>query len=178
MSFMFRFSTKISYTGVRGLATECLCSVWCREITTIEITTTDPFFGNLVWNDSGFICLTYCRKKIHCFLLCFEYILMPHDMMILCFRLPYFHVSNSALFFTHYFSTLILHRRSLDTFYLNLMSLSYGAIYKVTMTLHHAVCSNAKCLRHTILSTKMVSLSWLWHVWICHYVFAIVLSGW
>ena len=97
--------------------------------------------------------------------------------MILCFRLPNFHVSSSALFFAHYFSPLILHRRNLDTFYLNLMFLCYGAICKVTMTLHHAVCSNAKCLRHTLLSTKMVSFWWLWHVWIGHYVFAIVLYG-
>ena len=43
------------------------------------------------------------------------YILMPHSM-IFYFRLPNFHVANSTLFFTYYFSTLILHRRSLDTF--------------------------------------------------------------
>ena len=32
-------------------------------------------------------------------------------------HLPYFHVSNRALFFAWYSGTLILHRRSLDTFY-------------------------------------------------------------
>ena len=41
---------------------------------------------------------------------------MPYNI-ILYFRLPYFHVSNCALFSTQYFSTLILYRRSLDTFY-------------------------------------------------------------
>ena len=41
---------------------------------------------------------------------------MPYNI-ILYFRLPYFHVSNYALFSTWYFNTLILYRRSLDTFY-------------------------------------------------------------
>ena len=34
------------------------------------------------------------------------------------FCLPYFHVSNSALFSAQYFSTLILRRHSLDNFYM------------------------------------------------------------
>ena len=42
---------------------------------------------------------------------CFTYVLMPHVMLILYYRLPYCHVSNSALFSTKNFSTLILHRR-------------------------------------------------------------------
>ena len=37
--------------------------------------------------------------------------------MLLYFRLLYFHVSNSVLFSTSNFSTLILYRRSFDTFY-------------------------------------------------------------
>ena len=41
---------------------------------------------------------------------------MPCNI-ILYVRFPYFHVSNSALFSTQYFSTLILYRRSLGTFY-------------------------------------------------------------
>ena len=39
----------------------------------------------------------------------------PSSMSIIYFHLPYFHVSNSALFSTWYFSTLILYRHSLDT---------------------------------------------------------------
>ena len=39
---------------------------------------------------------------------------MPHYMIILVFRLPYFYISNSALLLH---STFILHRRSFDTFY-------------------------------------------------------------
>ena len=34
------------------------------------------------------------------FFYCFTYILMPHNMMILTWRSPYFHVLNSALFST------------------------------------------------------------------------------
>ena len=44
------------------------------------------------------------------------HILMPYNI-ILYFRLIYFHVSICALFSTYYSSTLILYRRSLDTFY-------------------------------------------------------------
>ena len=47
---------------------------------------------------------------------------MPHSMMILYLHLPGFHVSNSTLFFTKYFSTLILHGRSLHTFHCRLVS--------------------------------------------------------
>ena len=37
-------------------------------------------------------------------------------------HIPCFQVSNSALFSTYYFSTLIIHRRSLDTFYYSCMT--------------------------------------------------------
>ena len=42
-----------------------------------------------------------------------------NNTTILYFHLQYFHVSNSALFFTWCFCTLILHIRSFDTFYSN-----------------------------------------------------------
>ena len=49
---------------------------------------------------------------------CFTCILMPHNMIVLHFRfLAYFHISNNALLSTWYFSTLMSHRRCLDTFY-------------------------------------------------------------
>ena len=66
--------------------------------------------------------LTYNEEWIfYCFLLCcidvFAYILMSHSMIISYFYLPYLHVSNSALFFCpKYSGTLILPRRSFDTF--------------------------------------------------------------
>ena len=40
-----------------------------------------------------------------------------YDNTLFC--LPYFHVSNSSSDFTYYFSTVILHKHSLDTFYIN-----------------------------------------------------------
>ena len=64
-----------------------------------------PNFGNLIEN---FIIVFY---------LVLTYILMPHNMIILYFHLPYFHVSNSALFFPLYSGAFVLHRRSLNTFY-------------------------------------------------------------
>ena len=55
-----------------------------------------------------YICMfTLAKVIIH--------ILMPYNIIIY-FRLLHFNVSNSALFPTQYFSTLILHRGSLDTF--------------------------------------------------------------
>ena len=54
----------------------------------------------------------------HCFLLRFTYILMPHSVIILYYRLPYFHVSNNALFLH---STLVL------SFYIDIvLTLSTG----------------------------------------------------
>ena len=41
------------------------------------------------------------------------YILISHNMMILYFYLPYFHVSYSTSFLIKYSGTLLLHRRSL-----------------------------------------------------------------
>ena len=43
--------------------------------------------------------------------------MIEYNMIILYFRLPYFHVSNSALLSTEYFSTLTWYRHSLDTLY-------------------------------------------------------------
>ena len=59
---------------------------------------------------------------------------MAHNM-ILYFRLPYFHVSNCALFATYYFSTLILYRRSLDTFYQALCYMT-NALFQQWFTYH------------------------------------------
>ena len=51
--------------------------------------------------------------------------LMPHIMIILYFRLPFFNVPSSSLFSTEYFSTLILYRRSLDAFYWDPTSIQF-----------------------------------------------------
>ena len=51
------------------------------------------------------------------FIVLITYILTPHNMIMRYFHLPNFHVLNSALLFTQYSGTLVLHRCSLDTFY-------------------------------------------------------------
>ena len=70
-------------------------------------------------------------KQLFCCFWLFH-ILMPYNM-ILYFCLPYFHVSNNALFCTWYFSTFILYRRSLDTFYWLLVGWIYWSVYFVTI---------------------------------------------
>ena len=91
------FPTKMFYGGVPDFATDCPCGVWCRVLTTCLLYV-GPRFENLVWNDSGFVSLTKRKTTFCCFWL--FHIFMPYNMMILYFRLPYFHVSNSALSFT------------------------------------------------------------------------------
>ena len=54
--------------------------------------------------------------------------------MILYFHLPNFDISNSALFSTWCFSTLILHRHSLDTFYSN--TCCQFNIFVLSLTIH------------------------------------------
>ena len=44
--------------------------------------------------------LDYTENNLFVFNYVFTYILMPHNMIILNFPLPYFHVSINALFFT------------------------------------------------------------------------------
>ena len=39
-----------------SFATDILCGVWCRLLTTCSLYV-GPLFGNLVWNDSGFVSL-------------------------------------------------------------------------------------------------------------------------
>ena len=49
------------------------------------------------------------------FLSCvFTFVLILHNMIITCFHLPYFHVSNNVVDFTKYSCTLMFHRRCID----------------------------------------------------------------
>ena len=127
---MFTFPTRIFYGGVPGFATKCPCGVWCRGLTTCLLYV-GPHFGDLVQNGSNVRCpwfvmfhispptllwwldvwLVWHRKHIFSSVYFMIIILTPHNMMILQFRLPHFHVSNSALFSTKNFCTLIFHRR-------------------------------------------------------------------
>ena len=80
---------------------------------------------------------------------CFTFIVMPHNMIILYFRLPHFHVSNSASFSTWYPSTLILHRRNLDTFY------GINHKYLISMRLY---VENSRSFNHPIISLELLSM--------------------
>ena len=62
--------------------------------------------------------------------------------------LPYFHVSNNALFSTEYFSTLILYRRSIDTFYYDvIMGAMASQITSITIV-YSTVYSDADQNKH------------------------------
>ena len=58
-SFMSYLDSLLGYsTGlVPGFATDCPCVVWCCGLNTCLLYY-GSLFGNLVWNDSGFISLT------------------------------------------------------------------------------------------------------------------------
>ena len=64
-----------------------------------------PLFGNLVWNDNGFVSFTKWRITFSLLLSSFTYILMPHNVAIIYFRLP-FSMSQIVLYFLH--CTLVL----------------------------------------------------------------------
>ena len=67
---------------------DCPCDVWCRGLTTC-FQYVGPRFWKSSLNDDKFVSLTY-------FFLSFStYILMPHNMIIHYFYLPYFHYSYS-----------------------------------------------------------------------------------
>ena len=56
---MFRFITRVFYSGVSSFATDCPCGVWFRGQTRVSCTVyVDPLFGNLVRNHSLFTSLT------------------------------------------------------------------------------------------------------------------------
>ena len=115
---VFTFPTMIFYGAVSGFATDWHCGVWCRGLTTCLLIT-GLLYGNLVQNGGRLVGLT---KRKTDFLLFLIFFLMAYNIIVFYFRLPYFHVSDSALFFAWYFGTLILYRRGLETFYWNCQS--------------------------------------------------------
>ena len=90
---MFRLSSRIFYRGLLYFATDCPCGVWCRGLNTCLLYV-GPLFGNLVWNDIGFVSLTYWRKFFSLFDCISTYILVPQNMIMLYMHLPYFQVSE------------------------------------------------------------------------------------
>ena len=90
--------------GVPGFATDCTCRLWCSGLTTCLLYV-GPLFGNLVWNDNGFVSFTKWRITFSLLLSSFTYILMPHNVAMIYFRLP-FSMSQIVLYFLH--CTLVL----------------------------------------------------------------------
>ena len=94
------------------------------------------------------------------FLLRFTYILMPHNMMILYFRLPYFHVSNSALFL-HSISVLSSYidvDLTLSNRYLSLtLSLLWRHSERDSVSYHQRLYCLLKCLfrRRSKITSKL-----------------------
>ena len=54
------------YSGVPGFATDCPCGVWCRGLSTCFLSV-GPLFGNLVWNDSGYVSFTEWKTTVSLF---------------------------------------------------------------------------------------------------------------
>ena len=107
---MFRFATMIFYSEVAGFGTDRPCGGWCQRLTLHlpPVCWSTVWKSNLKWYLVGLKVWCNAEQRFHCCWLYFTYILMHHDMIILYFRLPYFHVPNSTLF---------LHKWNIDTFY-------------------------------------------------------------
>ena len=94
-------------------------------------------FGILVWNDSGYVNLTQWWY----FFIIFEYILhisTPH-IMIFCFPLPYFPLSQQVLYFL--LSTLVL------TLYIDVvlsLSIETWMNWLPSLNLLHSICLSYK----------------------------------
>ena len=123
---VFRFSTRIIYRGVPGFATVCPCGVWCRGLTACLLYV-GPLFENIVWNYSSFVRRN--GEQPFCFWLCFYINLnvSPNDNT--WFPLPYFPVSNSALFVYITICTLISSCMYIDV----VLTLSISILFLVPM---------------------------------------------
>ena len=112
---MFRFSTRIFFREIPGFATDYPCCVWCRGLTTCLLYA-GTLFGNQVWNDSGFVSLTQWRTTFSLFWTAFYIYLNAPQYENTLFSFTLFSCLKHCFIFTEYLSTLLLHRRSLDTF--------------------------------------------------------------
>ena len=87
------------------------------------------------------------EQRFHCCWLYFTYILMHHDMIILYFRLPYFHVSNSTLF---------LYRWNF------LLGMVFNYSCWIGTLFHHRVLSIDKAFRISLLRLVVYILAESW----------------
>ena len=99
---MFTFPTRIFYRAVPGFATDCLCGVWCRGLTTCPLYV-GPLFGNLVITDSRFVSLTYRKTLFWLFLIVSHLNSLKYNTLF-SFTLPLM-----VLYFPHSTSVLSFH---------------------------------------------------------------------
>ena len=108
--FMSRPATQL---WVSGFATDCLCDVWCRGLTTCLLHVGPPF-GNRFLNTSWAVGLTYWIVYLHLFCILTYAIIYVLIHRIIFWLYLYF--SNIRYFFK-YSCTSIFRRRSLCTSY-------------------------------------------------------------
>ena len=115
-----------------------------------------PRSGQTIWNDMGFVRLTWWRtfalfllcyyiylwhgwERLRCLNYVFTYSLMPHNT-IFYFHLPCVHVSNGALCFTWYTDILIIHKGSMaPSVIINPVNVSLCLCTNTCETSHHTV---------------------------------------
>ena len=108
----FIFSNDIFYGVVPGFAIDCPCGVWCHGLTTFLLHCVH-FLE--IWSVS----LTLRKTFFIAFIFLYIYIIYLNISYVIntYFYLPYFSISNSALFFSKYLCTLFFYRRSPDSFH-------------------------------------------------------------
>ena len=105
------YSTWIFCRGVSGYATDCLCGVWCRGLTTCLLHVGPPF-GNRILNNSWAVVLTWWILNLIFFVSWHMQLYMSWYIRSF-FGFNFFNILNFS-------STLVLtssNRRSLYTFY-------------------------------------------------------------
>ena len=108
------YSTWIFCRGVSGFATDCLCGVWCRGLTTCLLHVGPPFGNQFLLKQLG--CRFDIMNNKSYFVLVFWHMQLCMSWYIRSF---FGFTFLNMLYFLKYFCTNIFHRRSLHTFYWN-----------------------------------------------------------
>ena len=112
------YSTWIFCRGVSGFATDCPCDVWCRGLTTCLLHVGPPF-GNRFLNTNWAVGLTYWIVYLHFFVFWHMQLHVYVSWYIISFLALSLFLKYSLFF--KYSCTNIFHRRSLCTFYWNII---------------------------------------------------------
>ena len=139
------------FVTVLGFATYCPCGVWCRGLNTFLLYV-GPLFGNLVWNDSGFVNCHSGEQLFQCFRLCSTYSLVPHSILISIFIYLVF-TSQIVLYCLQ--STLLL------SFYIDVV-LTLGFWKSIQISLRFVLKSKTSPNFHKWADVKV--MGWYWTV--------------